>query len=459
MLLGLSERLLHENQYSAIRGRCKRGNLLQNNSMDLDRLKRIPLGSMTNLMGFSGGLKPRHSQLLTTGFSSDHDDRQMMSSWVRFGFLATVAFGTLYRMQFAGLEIGQSLLDLRQGHSHLGFYALLMPLGWFVSRPSSDLRSIASRLWWVYPLGVFVASLGFFWSGYNAFSHVGSAIVLLFWLSVAWNQRRFVAGIGIFLSVPFLLMVIITRVLAPEQVTLAVRSYLAVLLFHVAVPIALVRLRALVSKNGSDWPNGDSGPWFWIGPGRWFWSLITLILALHLRVPAGVDWGWLTKIGPGLMGILLIGITFHQGSQRTIFSWEDRRKKPAFFWLVLRTQWLLTGLGLIFWASGVTDFSSQREFLLAGLHILILGPLFSSLWPWQGAFSFWFHLMGVFFLGVGTLLTAFSSQLTWTGAYLAGQKGAILGGLLIFIAGLVDWIASSRYSGVGRYENESRKRC
>lgn len=104
--------------------------------------------------------------------------------------LLVMTIGILMRLQFAGFSLPiLEHFDLRQAHSHLGFYGFLIPLTWVINQISFEEKRQPTVLL-VYFVATFMAFVSFLVFGYNWLSHVLSAVVFATWIYQSFKLKK-----------------------------------------------------------------------------------------------------------------------------------------------------------------------------------------------------------------------------------------------------------------------------
>lgn len=104
--------------------------------------------------------------------------------------LLVMTTGILMRLQFAGLSL--SILedfDLRQAHSHLGFYGFLIPLTWIINQIGFEEKRQQAVIR-VYFVATFMAFISFLEFGYNWSSHALSGVVFAIWVYQSFKLKK-----------------------------------------------------------------------------------------------------------------------------------------------------------------------------------------------------------------------------------------------------------------------------
>lgn len=303
---------------------------------------------------------------------------------VAAGLLFTLAIGLWLRWQLAGVELLPWLADIpfayaRHAHSHLGYYAVLIPLAWHAWR-QRGLR-ISPALGLAYAAATVAATIGFLRAGYGLAGIIGSTAVGGIWLVVSFRTMRR-AGRDSLLALVFpgtVLAMACIPVIAlslrrdPAFASAAVRSFLAALLFLVVAPTALAQ-RGVVLRLSGVIAVGSAGALGAAALGMWPAILARLGLA-------GYALWWLTA------------------TQRVAML------------LPLRLAWQAAALGLLAMAVGLVP--NVHDVGIGAVHFLVLGPLLPSLvaeelQPAPSARGWWIYLGGVALL---------SGALVWRGMF------------------------------------------
>lgn len=274
------------------------------------------------------------------------------------GLLATLLFGVWIRWRLAGVPILTSLEQIpfsfaRHAHSHLGYYALLIPLAWSAWAARGHRKfSLAEST--VYGVATALATVGFLRAGYGVLAIVGSTVVALQWMLAAWRMTR-AAPVGDLLRLMFpgtLLSLAWVPVIAislrrdPALSAAAVQTFLAALMFTVVVPSALVA-RGVVRH----------------GP-----PMLVAALGLGGAVALGVSNSWPARL-------LLAGYALWWLSALRPRAGGMPASIPAdgSFPLRLSMPWAAAGLGLLAMSSGLAPVA--HDIGIAAVHYLVLGPL------------------------------------------------------------------------------------
>ena len=267
-----------------------------------------------------------------------------------FFLFLTVVLGLILRWQMAGYSSAHtSGLYLRRAHSHIGFYGALFPITWlFLLNTAAWIPG--RRLMLFYGLMVALSIAGFLYSSYAPLSISSSTIILAIWLQFAWKNhvRRRVDGAPkcLALIAPSIalasLQIFAVAFLArtnPELSLLMTRSFLAVLIFGVFVPVSI---NSIYCSN------------FFILP----WFVATIVSAVYL---SGISDFWPLAFGPMWLALDIFRmITF----RATPLGGEGHLR---LVWGVFAGALGLTGLQIL---------PHSYHYGIAGVHFLILGPIF-----------------------------------------------------------------------------------
>lgn len=273
------------------------------------------------------------------------------------GLLATLAFGVWIRWRLAGVPIHPALEQVpfafaRHAHSHLGYYALLIPLAWHAWRQRGH-RGLSEGEALAYGSATVLATIGFLRSGYGVLAIVGSTVVALLWILAAWRVAR-AAGRsdlltlvfpGTLLSLAWIPVIAVSLRRDPALSAAAVQTFLAALMFTVVAPSAL-SLRGVV-RHWSPTLVGTLGLGAAVALGVWPSAAMRLLLASY-----AVWW----------MAALRV-------RTRDDAAPAAARAFPAR--LVL--PWAVAGIGLLAMSSGLVPYG--HDVGIAAVHYLALGPL------------------------------------------------------------------------------------
>lgn len=272
-----------------------------------------------------------------------------------------LGLGLVLRFWLAGVLVAPiGYAELRSAHSHLAYFGLILPAAWMRWRERGE-PVPGPRTLLAYGGAVTVSTLAFVHSGYNAVSIAGSTAVLSVWLSWALpllgrlRERSWaaVAGPIVLASASTIPAVALLSARGDPFAAELVHTFLAWLLFGVAVPAALDRSRA---------------------PAPPAWATATTVLGAGLAlgpVAAPLARAALVVLGLGILAITArapVGVV------------------SRFGWWMVAAGFLGMGLGLI---------PKALPFVVAGLHFTVLGPVFVTLlrpagswltrWPYAGA--------------------------------------------------------------------------
>ncbi|MCB9602477.1 MAG: hypothetical protein H6722_26110 [Sandaracinus sp.] len=300
----------------------------------------------------------------------------------RVATLVAATLGVWLRLYYAGLvPLPLDALDWRHAHSHAGVYAVLFPLTWLAWR-RAGLPVPGPRTTALYFFSCAVATLTFAVAGYALPSIVASAVIAAIWLFTAWSARGVVrvrhdalrlAPVAIVLSTAFIPAIAATARRAPMLASQLVHGFLSILFFLVVIPAALAHTAVDEPSDepGSRPPPARRGDWDarLIGP-------LGLGAALHLGpLPHFV----------GAVALALFG---------GVVAYATRRmpRWPRALWLAFA----LGGLAMLAFPNG-----PPPTVAVAGLHFLLLGPVFVSFANAQGLPGL---VAGVSALGMGGVL-------------------------------------------------------
>ncbi|MCB9617047.1 MAG: hypothetical protein H6722_31845 [Sandaracinus sp.] len=299
----------------------------------------------------------------------------------RFALGASVAavvaavLGAWLRFYYAGLvSLPLDAPDWRHAHSHAGVYAVLFPLTWLAWR-RVGLSVPGVRTTGLYLVACGVATVTFALGGYALPSIVASTVVGAIWLFTAWSARGLVrarrdalrlAPIAIVLGTAFIPAIAVSTRRDPALANGLVHAFLSILFFLVVVPAALARL---ASRTPADTADADgtrehttSRVDHTLSDARLFGPL-GLVAALHL--------GPLPNLA-GAIALALYGFVVAYAARRAPL-W------PRALWLAFA----LGALAMLAFPSG-----PPHALAIAGLHFLLLGPVFVSLADARGLPSF-----------------------------------------------------------------------
>ncbi|MBA3854010.1 MAG: hypothetical protein C0503_06315 [Gemmatimonas sp.] len=275
------------------------------------------------------------------------------------GLLATLLFGVWIRWRLAGVPIFTSLEQIpfsfaRHAHSHLGYYALLIPLAWSAWAVRGQ-RALSFAESTVYGVATVLATVGFLRAGYGVLAIVGSTVVALQWMLAAWRMTR-AAPVGDLLrlmfpgtlfSLAWIPVIAISLRRDPALSAAAVQTFLAALMFTVVVPSALVA-RGILRQ----------------GP-----PPLVAALGLGGAVALGAWNGWPARLF--LAGYALWWLSALRTRKEAIP--ESTRSADGPFPLRLSLPWAAAGLGLLAMSSGLVP--AAHDIGIAAVHYLVLGPL------------------------------------------------------------------------------------
>lgn len=269
---------------------------------------------------------------------------------VAAGLLATLTFGVWIRWRLAGVPIHAALEQVpfafaRHAHSHLGYYALLVPLAWHAWRARGH-RGLSAAEALAYGSATALATVGFLSSGYGVLAIVGSTVVALLWILAAWRVARAAARgdlltlvfPGTLLSLAWIPVIAVSLRRDPVLSAAAVQTFLAALMFTVVAPSALVARGRL--RHGAPPLVAALGLGGAVALGVWdAWPMRLLL--------AGYALWWIAALRP------VVGAT----------------PLPA----RLALPWLAAGIGLLAMSGGLVPY--VHDIGIAAVHYLALGPL------------------------------------------------------------------------------------
>lgn len=265
---------------------------------------------------------------------------------VAAGLLATLLFGVWIRWRLAGVPIHAALDAVpfafaRHAHSHLGYYALLIPLAWHAWRQRGH-QGLSATEALVYGAATVLSTIGFLRAGYGVLAIIGSTIVALQWMLAAWRVAR-AAPRGDLLTLMFpgtLIALAWIPVIAaslrrdPELSAAAVQTFLAALMFTVVAPSALAARG--VTRHAS--------------------PVLVAVLGLGAAVALGVWPGWPARLALAAYA-----------------AWWLTALRPAALPLRLALPWGAAGVGLLTVSTGLLPYG--HDVGIAAVHYLVLGPL------------------------------------------------------------------------------------
>lgn len=291
----------------------------------------------------------------------------------RFALGASVAavvaasLGAWLRFYYAGLvSLPLDAPDWRHAHSHAGVYAVLFPLTWLAWR-RAGLPVPGPRTTALYLVACGVATVTFALGGYALPSIVASTVVGAIWLFTAWSARGVVrarhdalrlAPIAIVLGTAFIPAIAVSTRRDPALANGLVHAFLSILFFLVVVPAALARLASRTPAGATHATHTS-----------------------HERTSSRVDHALSDArlLGPlGLVAALHLGPLPHLAGAialalyGSLVAYAARRAPlwPRALWLAFA----LGGLAMLAFPSG-----PPHALAVAGLHFLLLGPVFVSL--------------------------------------------------------------------------------
>ncbi|MCB9615077.1 MAG: hypothetical protein H6721_12130 [Sandaracinus sp.] len=267
-------------------------------------------------------------------------NRRVAFALAAFAFV-TAALGIWMRASFEGwTPLVGALPHVRHAHSHAGVYGLFFPLA-ALAWHEAGVPTVGARTAALYLFASAVAVITFAVGGYALPSIVASSVVGAVWLFGAWRARRAwsrddalrFGPLAILIATAFVPPIAITTRRAPLLAQELVHTFLGVLMLGVFVPAALRRLGAKPSP--------------WLAP-----------LALGAAIQLGPLPTW-----PGAALVAAYGLGVAHAA----------RQLPR----LPRALWWLFALGSV--GALVRPHGVPHDEAIAGLHYLLLGPLFVSL--------------------------------------------------------------------------------
>ncbi len=327
------------------------------------------------------------------------------------GLLGTLALGLWLRWFLAGVGValpsGAAFAHLRHAHSHLGYYAVLLPLAWMAWRAEGG-DALRAREGWLYALATVVATIGFAMAGYGLLGIVGSTIVGALWLVAGVRVARGTRGSddpmvavlpGTVLALSCIPIIATSLRSDPPLAAAAVQSFLSALLFLVVAPAALT---ALGLRQ------------------RWAWGTVV----------TGAGAAFALGLWPSVWTRIALGVH--------ALTWlVAARRLPQVHHGVV---WGAAALGLLLVAVGAVPL--VHDSAIAAVHFLVLGPLLSALvarnlaaglpsWAWwlyHGAVALlaaplaWRALWGGGWTGLASAVGG-TAVVLWWGAVLGRRLG------------------------------------
>lgn len=335
------------------------------------------------------------------------------------GLISTLLLGLWLRWYLAGVGVplptGTTYSNLRHAHSHLGYYAVLVPLAWLAAEASSGRKILGRQAMWFYAGSILIATVGFLQAGYGLLGIIGSTAVSLFWLVAAWRiasrarapDDPLVAVLpGTLLSLLCIPLIASSLRSNPAFAASAVQSFLTILLFLVIAPGAVA---ALGLRQRWGWGTVATGAMAALSLGLWPSAATRIGLALHACY-------WLDT------------------------AWRIEAR-------VFAVPWYAGAIGLLAVAAGVVPLS--HDVAIGAIHFLILGPFLSALAhhrvsPRLPAHAWWWHHGGTALLAGPLVLRGLTvADTRWTGI------ASAIGGSLIVSWWLVVLVRPSLPSARG----------
>lgn len=265
---------------------------------------------------------------------------------VAAGLLTTLAFGVWIRWRLAGVPILPALEQVpfafaRHAHSHLGYYAVLIPLAWHAWRQRGH-RGLSAVEALVYGAATVLATIGFLRAGYGVLAIIGSTAVALLWMLAAWRVSRAAPRgelltlmfPGTLLALAWIPVIAISLRRDPALSAAAVQTFLAALMFIVVAPSALAARG--VSRHAT--------------------PVLIAALGLGAAVALGVWTGWPARLALAAYAV-----------------WWIAALRPAALPTRLAVPWGAAGAGLLSVSTGLLPYG--HDIGIAAVHYLVLGPL------------------------------------------------------------------------------------
>jgi hypothetical protein len=235
---------------------------------------------------------------------------------------------------------------LRHAHAHAGYFGLVFPLCWLAWQ-RLDVTALPRRAAILYLSATTFVCVGFAFMGYRFPTIAASTVLGVLWVMSAWRGRSVWRrdpwlGAGPVAIVLATLCIPPIGVLTPRDPALGsavAHSFLAILLFGLAVPTALWRLRA------------PSAP-------RWLWGPAALLGAGFVGVAPHAGTG---------VGLAVFGAVVGVAAAR---AGGDVVARAGF--VVFGVSLVVVGLGVVPWLQPVS---------IAGVHVGLLGVVLLTLAP------------------------------------------------------------------------------
>lgn len=317
---------------------------------------------------------------------STHTWRAFMRGVVVF----VVVLGVLMRLGLAGVMPMPGRFDfLRHAHAHAGYFGLVFPLCWLAWQ-RLDVTALPRRAAILYLSATTFVCVGFAFMGYRFPTIAASTVLGVLWVMSAWRGRTLWGrapwlGAGPVAIVLATLCIPPIGVLTPRDPALGsavAHSFLAILLFGLAVPTALSRLRA---------------------PAMPVWL-----------------WGPAALLGAGFVGVLPhpvtgLGLAVHGAvvAVATARASGDVIARVGF--VIFAVSLVVVGVGVVPWLQPVS---------IAGVHVGLLGVVLLTLAPPPSTLER--ALMLGLALAMGAAVVA---GLWWP--LLSQQAAGVLGALLV----------------------------
>ncbi len=333
--------------------------------------------------------------------------RALVTLGVALGLAGTLGIGLWLRWRLTGL-LPVLPIDrvpfafARHAHSHLGYYAVLVPLGWLAWR-ARGLPALGPREIAVYATFTLLATVGFVQAGYGLLGIVGSTVVGALWLVAAFRVARRIGITGPALDDPLLLvfpgtlaalacvpLIALSLRRDPPLAAAAVQSFLAILLLLVVAPSA-----AAAPGTAPHSPHGRR-----VRVRRMRAAPLLLLAGLGAGAALGLWTAWPARLGLAMYALWWLDMA------------RALRASPPF-----ATAWALGGAGMLGLAVGVVP--NVRDVAIGAVHFLVLGPLLPSLAtphlvPAPNARAWWLHLAAVTLLAAPLVWRGVAGGSAWT---------------------------------------------
>lgn len=298
--------------------------------------------------------------------------------------LFSIGIGLFIRLQINGVIEYTGPLDFRRAHTHMGFYLVFFPIIWLKFKPHAW-----SPKTYNFILYLFFASLALFsflFLGYGLLSKILSGVVLLFWLAYSiinlkksYQQRgSALPFLGIILASGSILLIVFLgiqgEVLMAKK---AVRIFMTCLLWGVFVPYCLEKKK---------FPESN--------PIIWHLSIISTALFVF-----DTNFSHYFLWGPTTLGLIIL------------FSVYKNHSKNM---MTLQSYWVLTAIALLLFGLGILP--NHHAIAVGGIHFLILGPIFQTLFDFKEYRYNW-----VYHIALGTMVSGISIPTILPQLYIIAQ--------------------------------------